>query len=285
MKKIVFFLALLCLTSCGQPEKKTSPSVLVTLPPYAYFVKKIAKEAVHVEILVPPGSNPHIYEPNPKQVNDILDTSVWFRIGDPIENKVLRVLKEHNPKILDVDLSEGLLLIEEHSHGHSHTTDEGKDRHFWLSPKIAQIQAKKIGNTLIEMFPEHQKQFTEKLGDLISELETLDREIAQKLDAHQGQAILVSHPAFGYFCQEFHLRQLSIECEGKDPLPKDIEQILKASKELGIKEVLTQIQYNNKAAILIGEQLQVPIYEVDPYAVDYVSNLLHITEIIAHEKD
>ena len=118
----------------------------------------------------------------------------------------------------------------------------------------------------------------------MNELQELDQEIAHTLEPLRGKALLVSHPAFGYFCQEFGLKQLSIECEGKDPLPKHIESILKESVECGVKEVFTQAQYNNKAAILIGDKLHIPIYEVDTYAGDYTSNLRHITQLIAHEE-
>lgn len=284
MKKILCVLSLLFFLSCQQAEKRKGPSVLVTLPPYAYFVKKIAKDSIHVEILVPPGTNPHVYEPNPKQVEDMLDVALWFQIGESIEARVLRVLQEHNPHMLAIDLSKGIPLIEEpEAHNHSHV-DEGKDRHIWLSPKLAQIQARTIAGALIAAFPEHTEQFKLGLNELVEELQKLDLEIAKRLEPFKGQAILVSHPAFGYFCQEFQLKQISIECEGKDPLPRHIEHILHESKALGVRDIFTQPQYNNKAAILIGEQLSIPTHNVDPYALDYVPNLLHITQLISHEK-
>lgn len=287
MKKIICLFLCLCFVSCQSTDHSTKESkpasILVTLPPYAYFVQKITQGLIPTQILVPHGTNPHIYEPSPQQVSDILKTSIWFRLGEPIEEKVVNILKSHNSKVLDVDLSQGIALLDDASHIHAHV-DDGKDRHFWLSPKIAQMQAKMIAKTLIEHFPEYSLQLTRGLNELTIELALLDSLMAQKLKAYENKTLLVSHPAFGYFCQEFHLNQLSIECEGKDPLPKHIEHVLKKSQEIGITEVLTQKSHNNKAATLISEQLHIPIYEVDPYAMDYVSNLLHMTEIIAHEK-
>ena len=284
MKNFIYLLSLMFFLSCNQTEKQKGPSVLVTLPPYAYFAEKIAGGAVHVEILVPPGTNPHVYEPNPKQVGDLLGVSLWFRIGELVETKLLGTLKEHNPQMVAIDLSEGITLIEEtHSHDHHHG-DEGKDRHIWLSPKLAEIQARSMAAALTKAFPEHTEQFQSGLKKLVSELQELDAEIGRQLESLKGEAILVSHPAFGYFCQEFGLKQISIECEGKDPLPRHIEHILHEAKKLQIRDIFTQVQYNNKSAILIGKKLKIPTHEVDPYALDYSSNLLHITELIAHEK-
>jgi zinc transport system substrate-binding protein len=36
--------------------------------------------------------------------------------------------------------------------------------------------------------------------------------------------VLVSHPAFGYFCKDYDLEQISIEVEGKEPRPKDVSE-------------------------------------------------------------
>jgi zinc transport system ATP-binding protein len=218
-------------------------------------------------------------------VEHLLDVTVWFQIGEGMEGKLMNVLQQHNPHILAVDLSEGIPLIEEHScHDHVHS-DEGKDRHIWLSPRLAEVQARTIAKALVATYPEHQEQFVMGLNELINELQTLDAQIAQKLEPFKGQAILVSHPAFGYFCQEFGLKQISIESEGKDPLPRHIEHILQEAIALGVRDVFTQVQYNNKAALLLGKQLEIPVHDVDPYAPDYIPNLLHITQLISHEKN
>lgn len=293
MKKILYLLPLLLFFGCEKSDKPSRPSVLVTLPPYAYFVEKIAGEAVNIHILVPPGSNPHLYEAPPKQVENILNVAIWFQIGEGVEEKLLNVLRQHNPQMLPVNLSQGIPLIEEDPHHHHcHTcshhqhshADEGKDKHIWLSPRLAQTQARTIAEGLARTYPERKKQFEKGLSELISELEIIDAQIREELKPFKGQAILVSHPAFGYFCQEFGLRQISVENEGKDPLPRHIEHILKDTKIFHIRKIFTQAQYNNKAAILLGEQLGVPVQDVDPYALDYTSNLLHITHLISHEK-
>ena len=95
-------------------------------------------------------------------------------------------------------------------------------------------------------------------------------------------AILVAHPAFGYFCKDYDLIQLSIEIEGKEPLPKDISNILHAAKEHTVRSVFTEPQYSTKGAELIAKQLKIPVYMVDPYSSDYIQNLKTIATLIRH---
>lgn len=280
MKKII--VTLLLLFSCNNPTPNSVPTVLVTVPPYAYFVQRIAGDAIRVEVLVPPGANPHIYEPNPKQVQAILGVQIWFRIEEPIEAKILKVLKEQNRELKDISLDQGIELIQDHVCGNHHA-HESQDRHIWMSPKLAQLQAKTILDALVTVYPKHTEVFQKGYDNLIFDLQALDLTIRAKLAPFHGDAILVSHPAFGYYCQEFGLEQLSIECEGKDPLPQDIAKILGEAQTKHVRGVLTQAQYNNKGAILIAEKLHLPIYQVDPYSINYIENLNYITDLITHD--
>jgi zinc transport system substrate-binding protein len=277
----IFVISLLALffTSCGKSEKSSS-SVLVSVAPYTYFVNKISSGTLPVHTLVPVNSDPHIFEPTPKQIADISAAPIWFCIGEPFENKILKTLKERSPQLRIVDLSEGVTLIGEEGHSHC-CHDEGKDRHIWLSPKLAMGQAKRIAEALTQLFPEKKEIFAQGLHQFLVELEALDSEITALLSPHKGQAILVSHPAFGYFCKDYGLVQLSIESEGKDPLPRHVTTTLLMAKKHRVRSVLLQNQHNNKGATLIAKELQLPLFTVDPYSADLVGNMRSVAQLIA----
>ncbi len=287
-RSAIFLLILLVsLASCERKPFPThsneKPSILVTAAPYAYFLEKIGKGHLQPQILVPPGANPHIYEPSPKQVEAILKTSMWFKLGESIEQKILTILKESNPDYLAIDLSKNIpsIYMTEDCHetcAHNHDTI---DRHFWLSPKIAALQVAMMTKALIESYPRWESDFKLGCEELLQELSELDHQLQKELLPFAGEAILVSHPAFGYFCEEFHLKQLSIESEGKDPLPQDIVKTLKEAQSFHVRAIFLQAQYSNKGTILIAEKLNLPIYEVDPYALNYTENLIRIGELIS----
>jgi zinc transport system substrate-binding protein len=286
---IALLLSFFLFTACGKKESAPNkPQVLVSLPPYLYFVERIAGDSVSVATLVPPGSNPHTYEPTPKEVERAFSVALWVRLGESYDQKILHSLREHSPKLQVVDITKGIALLHacEHHHAvedlpHCHGHDEGRDLHIWLSPRLARIQAQTIADALEHLLPENRETYRKNLQKLLEDLDLLDQEITQMLEPMRAQAILVAHPAFGYFCLDYHLVQLSIEFEGKEPLPQHISQMLSDAKQYKIKSVFAEPQYSTKGAELVAEKLQLPVYMVDPYSSDYINNLRSIATIIA----
>lgn len=272
--------------SCSKKEPiSEKPIAFATIAPYAFMLEKIAGDTLTVETLIPQGMNIHTYEPSPKLIESQMKAAVWFRIDEPFEKKIVASIQEKNPRQKIVNLQEGLDLLSYHTSielGTSQCQGHGSyDLHTWLSPKIMQLQAKKIAETLIQMFPEKKDFFQKNFNDLVLDLGNLQKKISDLLDPFKGQALLVSHPAFGYFCHDFGLVQLSVECEGKDPRPKDIEKLLGQTKVYKVRCVLLQQGFNNRGALLIGKKLQLPIYRIDPYARDYLTNMHQIAKQIA----
>lgn len=272
--------------SCSKKETDFSkkPSILVSIAPYAFFAEKIAGDTLEIQTLIPPGTNLHIYEPSPKSVEQSAKAIVFFRIDEPVEQKVVASLKERNPKMQMVNLQENLPILKGDEAieltpctGHHHD----RDLHTWLSPKLALEQAKMISETLIQLFPENKVLYERNFNNLALEMVTLQKDIEAELLPFAGEAILVSHPAFSYFCKDFGLVQLSVECEGKDPRPRDVENILKKADTYKIRCVLLQQGFNNRGAVLIGKKLQLPNYRVEPYARDYLTNMRKISGSIA----
>ncbi len=288
---INFFLpiliALFTLTSCDSKKNPPKCDVLVSIPPYLYFVDQLTNGELKAESIVPEGANPHLYEPSPKQVAEARHSKVWIRLSESFEQRILLSLQEQNPELIIVNLADELTLPHLPSENgsckccHHHHHKESIDLHFWLSLKLAKDQAIFIAKALCQAFPERTQQIENNLSILERKFEETDLLITQELLPYEGEAILVSHPAFGYFCYDYKLKQISIEQEGKDPLPKEISAILKSAETSSIRTVLTQAQYNNKGALIIAETLKLPVHEVDPYSANYLDNLLYITHCIA----
>ena len=108
------------------------------------------------------------------------------------------------------------------------------------------------------------------------------RQCETSLPPSEKRAILVSHPAFGYFCREFGCEQISVEHEGKDPLPRDLEYILQHAKDENAKIVLLLPQHSNKGAILIAKELGIPTKMIDPYSADYIESILSLAKTLSN---
>lgn len=272
MKNKIFFvsfiLSLSLLTfSCNTHNSNPTPAkpqILVSLAPYQHLVKKIVGDSYCIQTVVPIGADPHTYEPNAKQATQIANASIWFRIGEPFEKKLLTAIKQKNPSLEDIDLREQIPLLHNHSCCHHHHDDS--DRHFWLSPKITILQIPIMTKALIQKFPQHQEIFQNNAKNLIQEFQDLDAELTALLAPVQHRSFLVSHPAFAYFCHDYSFHQLSIEYEGKEPTPRHLQETIENASSENVKLALAQPQHPTKGLLLVADKLHLPVHTIDPYS-------------------
>lgn len=283
-KNLTFlFIGLFCLFFKLQASE-TKPYVIVSVAPHRFFVEKIAGDTVEVGLIVPAGASAHTYEPTPKQMMAYSQAQIWFRIGESFENKALRALQSHNPHLQVIDLRQGLDLIPascSHCHGGGKCHADAMDLHFWLSPRLAQIQTDTITNALKRAYPQHASLYEENAMKFKEELQRLDQQITAILAPLTHRLIFVSHPAYGYFCRDYNLQQYSIEVEGKDPTPQQLNKILTLARNAQIRTIYIQPQYSNKGARLIAEQIGAQIISLDPYHEQYIQTLLEIANAFA----
>jgi zinc transport system substrate-binding protein len=279
------FLFLSIFLASSLQAKESIPYVLVSVAPHQFFVEKIAGKTVKVGLIVPAGSSAHTYEPTPRQMIAASGACIWFRIGESFETKVIQALQSHNPDLWVVDLRQGLDLIgNDPSHKHQCCCHaNAMDLHFWLSARMAQLQAKTIANALIEAYPEHANLYKKNLQQFEEELRKLDQDIQAILRPIKNRSILVSHPAYAYFCRDYELNQYSIEFEGKDPTPQQLHKTLNLARDLNIHTVFIQMQYNNKGARLIADEIGARLVILDPYSGDYLNSMRQIAQAFAEE--
>ena len=282
LQRILIICLFLFCAGCGKkPAPVQSKSLLlVSIAPYRFLVERIAGSDFEVKTVVPAAANPHAFEPTARQVQGISEGLVWFRIGEPFEKKVLSILEKRSEGLVVQDLREGVELIEDHL-GCKGCSADHLDRHIWLSPKLAEVQAALIEKTLSEKFPAKKEEFSKNLSLLRGELKALDVEIRAILGPVKKRTLLVSHPAFGYFCKEYGLEQLSVEQEGKEPRPRHLEEILQRAVVESMEVALAMPQYNNKGAQLIAERLHMSVRMIDPYSPDYINTMRRLAHLIA----
>lgn len=253
------------------------PHVLVSVAPHQFFVQKIAGSTAIVDLLVPTGASAHTFEPKPKQMISASKADIWFRIGEGFEDRAIKVFQSYNPTMAIVDLRKGIdLIYAQCCHKH-----HGEDLHFWLSARLAKIQANTIAEALINAYPENRDLYTANLTKFHEELDQLDQDITEILKPMKDRTILVSHPAYAYFCRDYNLTQISIEFEGKDPTPQILTKTLTLAREHSIKSVFIQMQYNNKGAKLIANEIGASVVTLNPYSENYLVSMLEIAHAFA----
>lgn len=283
---------------CHYPLTTFSQSpitVHVSIPPQKYFVERIGRDRVTVDVLVTPGKSPATFSPSPDQIKKLISTDVYFRIGVPFENGILkRIESSIGAKV--VETHHGIVLrqmeghnddVENRHHDSDHHDDEGhhhnmgNDPHIWMNPVLVKSQAHTIFKTLSHIDPGGKDQYKTNHDGFIKDLDALDHRIKTVLKDLKGKKLFVFHPSFGYFTDAYGLRQVAVETMGKAPKGKALSSIIKSAKNQSARVIFVQPQFDRNAAGKIASAINGTVVSIDPLAYDYLTNLEGIAQTIA----
>ncbi len=253
--------------------------VAVTILPQAEFVERIGGDKVQVTVMIPPGANPHTYEPTPSQMVSLSDAKIYAKVGSAIEFEVawMDKLIAINPAMLVVDCSQGITLQQMTVAGEGEPAGS-MDPHIWTSPRNAAVMVQNIASGLIQLDPANQAYYEQNRDAYLQEINRLDADIRSGLAGVQNRVFMVYHPAFGYFAAEYGLTQLPIEAEGKEPTAAGIQRLIEQAKELNIKVVFIEPQFNPQSAEVIASEIGGQVIAIDDLARDYLYNMRAMAE-------
>ncbi len=252
--------------------------VVVTVGPQEEFVKRVGGERVNVTVMVPPGADPHTYEPLPNQMKQVQNAQIYFQVGSDVEFELawMDKLTSINPQMKLVNTSTGIQLIP-----NTAESEEGSDPHVWVSPRNAKVMVENIYQSLVQADPENKDYYTTNRDEYLKELDELDKNIIQKLSGKNNTKIMVYHPAWAYLCKDYNLQQISIEQDGKEPTPQAIVSLVDTARRENIKVVFVSPEFSTSNAQVIASEIGGKVVAVDPLSNDYLKNMQKVAEAFA----
>ncbi|MDO9533557.1 MAG: metal ABC transporter substrate-binding protein [Deltaproteobacteria bacterium] len=295
-------LGLGCLFGSVAPAGAAPPAgkllVAATIVPLGDFCQQIGRDLVQVQVLIPPGASPHLFEPAPSVMARASQARVFVYVGAGLEPWAARLLRSRGSKnLVVVEAAQGMPLLglnqQDHHHeaagaqGHTgkqaeqagaHATHLAGNPHIWLDPVIAQEIADKIARALIQADPDHRAQYEANLKDFQAKLAALDQEIKQHAQTWRLRDYVSFHPSFAYFARRYNLHEVgTIEAApGREPTPRHLKNLVAAIRRYGIKVVFAEPQLNPRVAEVIAQEAGVKVLRLDPmggappYGSDYV---------------
>ncbi|KYC54186.1 MAG: high-affinity zinc transporter periplasmic component [Candidatus Methanofastidiosum methylothiophilum] len=253
------------------------------------MIEAIGGEKVSVWILVPQGSDPHNADLKPSQLKELSKADVYVMIGSGIEFEVksMAKIRDLNKKMLIIDSSKGIELIEaksqRHIDGNETEIKGGKDPHIWTSLRNGKIMVQNIYEGLVMADPENKDYYLKNRDIYTHRLDEADTLITKELRIIENRSFMVFHPSWGYFARDYNLTQIAIEIEGKEPTLQSIVSIIKEAERNNLKTIFISPGFSSKAAEIISKEIDGKIEVIDPLAENYIENL-KITAIKIKEK-
>lgn len=295
---IMFIAAGICQVAMSTQNQQNNDKleIVVSILPQKAFVEAVGGNFVNVKELIPPGGSPATYEPKPGDLVKIEKADIYFKIGHiPFEKSHTSKFADLNPNMKIVDTSKNVQLryfgkAEEHKHEHEEHSSKKQeeeeqlkriDPHIWLSPIQVKKQVDIIWETLSQEDPQNAQNYQRNAEKFKKQLEDLHRELNEKFRELKTDKLMVFHPAWGYFADEYNLKQIAIEHDGKEPTAKQLKIIIDLAKEENIKVIFVQAQFNKEIAQSIAEQIGATVIPIDPLSEDYLNNLKTVAIQIA----
>ena len=284
MMRLLFFCIWPGLSLVAQAGER--PVVFVSVPPQAWLVKRLAGEAVEVQTLLPPGANPHTFEPTAKQVKKLTAASVYLTLGMPFELALARRAGSLSASLKVAGMDAGIAKLGASAHEHDHEAEGhvcgvGGDPHIWLSPRLMCAMASNTVAALGEALPEQRAALAGRLPATVAELMAVDAEVREKLAALRVKTWVVYHPSWSYFGQDYGLSLLVIEQDGKAPAARHLAEVIGQARAAGVKVVCAEPQYDQRPAQTLAQQLGARLEMIDPLQEDWPALMRGVAEKLA----
>lgn len=275
---IAFYSLFILLCGC-RVSQKAERNVSVSILPQKYFVERIAKDYIHVNVMIPPGMNPATCDFTIDRLKTLYNSDIYFAVGYlPFETTHLYPVLSRKPEILLIKHSDGLELLEG-SCGHVHDTGENVDPHIWLSPLHAQKISRQILETLSEKYPDKRDFFTANYAELEKDIKRIAEEAEKIFAGHTHTSFLIYHPALTYFAQDYHLEQIAIEDEGKEPNPSHLKKVIDEARAKSIPIVFIQKQFDINNAEAIARSTNSKVIPIDPLNENWLEEMQHLLQV------
>jgi zinc transport system substrate-binding protein len=282
MRKPVLFILFIVLISCNRSGSvKNEKIISVSIPPFRYFVEAIADSEFTVNILVPAGSNPHIYEPVPEQITRLSKSVAYISDGYlGFEITWLDRFYEMNKNMKRITLGDKIDLIKPTEAHDSHDI-EGADPHFWVSPKCALIIASEIRSLVTELNPGSKDKYNLNYRKLVRLINSIDSTAKVRFSGYTGKSFMIFHPTLGYLAKDYNLTQVAVENEGKEPTPAYLRGLIDIVRARNIKTIFVQREYDTKNAGAISSETGAVLEMIDPLSEEWDVAEIQIIDAIA----
>jgi zinc/manganese transport system substrate-binding protein len=237
---ILAVLLLVIPTACADAGSEDDrPLVIASTSVWGEVIEALdPSDALRVEVLLPPGADPHEYQASAAQAADLrrADLVVVNGLGleegllDAIEAAeddgilVIHAAEYADPLPFDGHEEHDEHAEEEHEEHDEHDHEGGLDPHVWLDPVRIGTVALALGDLLDEQFDGLGA--ADAAAEYAAAMDALAEEMTELLAPVEDRRLVSNHDAFGYFADRFGFEVVGVVIPGgstdADPNSRDL---------------------------------------------------------------
>ncbi|MGQ9619371.1 MAG: metal ABC transporter solute-binding protein, Zn/Mn family [Bacteroidales bacterium] len=281
MNKGLLCLILLTAVSCTTRKQQVDNDLIsVSIAPFGFFVEKTGGGDFKINIMVPEGADPHMYEPSSAQISALRKSSAYISNGYlDFELAWLEKFFSVNPVMKKLKLADSINLIK-------NEVDEDlpessyADPHFWISPLSALKIASAVKSLLCELKPGNCENYEKNYLALKDSILKIHKKAEELFASYAGQPFLVFHHSLAYIARDYNLIQVAIEKEGKEPSPVWLKEVIDIGRKNQVRLVLVQMEMDTRNAKVVASESGAEVRTIRPLSSDWYSSVNEIINAI-----
>jgi len=240
------------------PVVDNDKPVLVTsgYVPYT-LAKELAGEHVNVLMLLPPGAEPHAFEPTPGALITLKHANAFVYLSNELE-----------PWAADLaDIVKEAPVIKLAA-----SVPVGSDPHVWMNLKNAKILAAQIEQVLVQIDPAHAQAYAQNLAAFNTQIDELAQEFKTTL-AHckSREVVHVGHLAFKNLTDEYGLTLTALAGTSHDGehSAKKLAELVNEIKAKHLPAIFTEETISPRLAKAVAQETGAQILPL--YPIEHIS--------------
>jgi ABC-type Zn uptake system ZnuABC Zn-binding protein ZnuA len=252
-------------SACGDSNpasSKTAIDVVTTSNIAEDWVQRIGGERVEVFSLVPPGADPHAFQPGARDVTRVADADVVFSMGLGLEEEWLKDLVS----TAAANTGAVIALGESADPIIAGGQDTGiPDPHFWFDPLRVKLAIAEIGLTLTALDPAGAQEYRDNSITYLQELDDLHlraQQIVTELPADRRR-LVTSHDSLAYFALRYGFEVIGTVVPGVatdgEPSAREMADLIDLVKKHAIPAIFVENTTSDRLANRVAEEAGITI--------------------------
>ena len=177
------------------------PLVVCTTTMIEDMAREVGGDRVRVIGIMPPGTDPHIYEPRPDDSLLMEKASLILYNGLHLEGRMVAMFERAGTKAVALAEDPRIKLRD------SETNQGAPDPHCWWNPRYFMIYTERARDALIKMDPSGEVGYRERSERYLAALSELDGQIRGAVERipPERRYLITSHDAFYYYGSAYGL--------------------------------------------------------------------------------
>jgi len=198
-----------------QDEADGQLRVVTTLFPLYDFARTIAGDRARVTLLLPPGVEPHSFEPRPDDIVRIGKSGLFVftsRVMEPWAAAISKGGDRQTPRVVEAGTGVSYMnaTTDDHDHG-DHQHSGNLDPHIWLDFGNDQLMTDNILAGFVTADPANADYYRGNAAALKQKLKHLDQQYRNGLTSCASRILLHGgHYTFGYLARRYDLNYRSL---------------------------------------------------------------------------